>query len=70
MLHSISPPPGAYGPNENREPSRRLVYMVAEHSAVTQQVGPLSQKHTTITGTTGDQTHCPFLNNAILGVMK
>jgi hypothetical protein len=30
-----------------------MVDIVAEHSVVTQSVGPLSNKHTTITGATG-----------------
>jgi hypothetical protein len=33
----------------------------AEHSVVTQPVGPLSNKHTTIIGATGDRVHYPFL---------
>jgi hypothetical protein len=33
----------------------------AEHSVVTQTVGPLSNKYTTITGATGDQVHHPLL---------
>jgi predicted aspartyl protease len=33
----------------------------AKNSVVTQTVGPLSQKHITIIGATGDQTRCPFL---------
>jgi hypothetical protein len=32
-----------------------------EHSVVTQPVGPLSNKHTTIIGATGDWVHRPFL---------
>jgi hypothetical protein len=32
-----------------------------EHSVVIQLVGPLSQKHSTIIGATGDQACCPFL---------
>jgi hypothetical protein len=35
--------------------------MGAKHSVVTQPVGPLSNKHTIIIGSTGDQVHCPFL---------
>jgi hypothetical protein len=38
-----------------------MVDMGAEHSAVTQPVGPLSNKCTTITGATGDRVHHPFL---------
>jgi hypothetical protein len=30
------------------------------HSVVTQPMDPLSQRHTTIVGAMGDQTHCPF----------
>jgi hypothetical protein len=33
----------------------------AEHSAVTQPVGTLSNKHTTIIGATRDRVHSPFL---------
>jgi hypothetical protein len=32
-----------------------------EHSVVTQPVGLLSNKHTTIIGARGDQVRCPFL---------
>jgi hypothetical protein len=32
-----------------------------KHPVVTQPLGPLSNKHTTIIGTTGDQAHHPFL---------
>jgi hypothetical protein len=35
--------------------------MGTEHSVVTQPVGPLSQKHATIIGVTGNWAHCPFL---------
>jgi hypothetical protein len=38
-----------------------MVDMGTEHSAVTQLVGPLSKKHTTIIGITGDWTCRPFL---------
>jgi hypothetical protein len=38
-----------------------MVDMGTEHSVVTQLVGTLSQKHTTIIGVTGDQAHHPFL---------
>jgi hypothetical protein len=32
-----------------------------EHSVVTQPVGPLSKRHTTNIGATGDWVHYPFL---------
>lgn len=38
-----------------------MVDMGAEHSVVTQLVGPLSQRQATIVGAMGSQTHCPFL---------
>jgi hypothetical protein len=38
-----------------------MVDMGADHSVVTQPVGPLSNKHTTIIGATGDQVCHPFL---------
>jgi hypothetical protein len=34
--------------------------MGMEHSVVTQPVGPLSQKHTSIIRATGNQAHHPF----------
>jgi hypothetical protein len=34
----------------------------AEHSVVTQPVGPLSQKHATIIGVTGNQACCPLVS--------
>jgi hypothetical protein len=30
-------------------------------SITTQPMGPFSQRHVTIAGAMGDQTHCPFL---------
>jgi hypothetical protein len=39
------------------------VDMGAEHSFVTQPVGPLSQKHTTTIGAAGDQAHHPLLES-------
>jgi hypothetical protein len=42
-------------------PNDLMVDIGTEHSVVTQAVGPLSNKHTTIIGTTGDQVHYPFL---------
>jgi hypothetical protein len=33
----------------------------AEHSVVAQPGSPLSKRHTTIIGATGDQVGCPFL---------
>jgi hypothetical protein len=38
-----------------------MVDMGVEHSVVTQPVSPLSNKHTTITGTTEYWVHCSFL---------
>jgi hypothetical protein len=38
-----------------------MVDMGADHSVVTQPVGPLSQKHTTSIGATGDWAHQLFL---------
>jgi hypothetical protein len=38
-----------------------MVDMGTEHSVVTQPVGPLSNKHTTIIGATGDWVCHPFL---------
>jgi hypothetical protein len=37
-----------------------MVDMGAEHSVVTQPVGPLSQKHATIIKATGNWAHHPF----------
>jgi hypothetical protein len=60
-LHS-SGPPGAYGLNENRCPSHwSHGGHGAEHSAVTQTVGPFSNKNTAITVATGDHIWCPLL---------
>jgi hypothetical protein len=42
-------------------PNDLMVDIGTEHSVVTQAVGPLSNKHTTIIGATGDQVCCPFL---------
>jgi hypothetical protein len=41
------------------QPVDLLVVTDAEHSVVT--VGPLSKKHTSIIGATGDWAHHPFL---------
>jgi hypothetical protein len=38
-----------------------MVDMGKDHSVLTQPVGPLSKKHTTFIGATGDWAHCPFL---------
>jgi hypothetical protein len=38
-----------------------MVHTGAEHSVVTQPVSPLSQKHTTIIGATGNWALCRFL---------
>jgi hypothetical protein len=42
-------------------PNDLMVDIGTEHSVVTQAVGPLSNKHTTIIGATGDQFCHPFL---------
>jgi hypothetical protein len=42
-------------------PTDLMVDTGAEHSVVTQPVGPLPNKHTTIIGATGDWVHRPFL---------
>jgi hypothetical protein len=42
-------------------PVTLMVDMGTKHLVVTQSVCPFSKKHTTITGATGDQAHCPFL---------
>jgi hypothetical protein len=42
-------------------PTDLMVDMGAEHSVVTQPVGPLSNKHAIIIGATGDQVLCPLL---------
>jgi hypothetical protein len=48
-----------------------MVHMDAEHSAVTQAVGPLSKKHTII-GDTRDRACQPFWcpDDTMLGIMK
>jgi hypothetical protein len=43
------------------KPIDLLVDTGATHSVVTQPVGPLSQRHATIVGAMGGQTHRPFL---------
>jgi hypothetical protein len=50
-----------------------MVDMGAEHSVVTQPMGPISQKHATIIRDTGNRAHHPFLVSRqweILGAMK